>query len=40
MADTKPKEQVSYESEKKRNLPARFSVKFDMLPARLVALAN
>ena len=39
MADTKIKGQVSFESsEKKKLLPARFSVKFVMLPAQSIAL--
>ena len=41
MKDTKIKGQVSFESsEKKKLLPVRFSVKFVMLPAQSIALAN
>ena len=41
MTNTKIKEQVSFESwEKIKLLPAQFLVKFVMLPARLIALAN
>ena len=41
MADTKIKGQVSFESsEKKKLLPAGFSVKFVMLPTQSIALAN
>ena len=41
MIDTKIKGQVSSESpEKKKLLPERFSVKFVMLPAQSIALAN
>ena len=41
MTDTKIKGQVSSESpEKKKLLPARFSVKFIMFPAQSIALAN
>ena len=39
--DTKIKGQVSFElSEKKKLLPAPFSVKFAMLPAQSIAPAN
>ena len=41
MTDTKIKGHISFESsEKKKFLPARFSVKFVMLPAQSFALAN
>ena len=41
VTDTKIKEQVSFKSwEKKKLLSARFSVKFLMLPARSIELAN
>ena len=41
MIDTEIKEHVSFESlEKKQLLLAQFSVKFFMLPARSMALAN
>ena len=41
MIDTEIKEHVSFESlEKKQLLLAQFSVKFVMLPARSMALAN
>ena len=39
--DTKVKGQVSFElSEKKKLLPAPFSIKFTMLPAQSIAPAN
>ena len=41
MIDTKTKGQVSFESsEKKKLLPAQFSVKFVILPAQSTVLAN
>ena len=41
MTDAKIKEQVSFESsEKKKFLPSQFSVKFVMLPAQSITLAN
>ena len=41
MTDTKIKGQVSFEfSEKKKLLPAQFSVKFIILPAQSIVLAN
>ena len=41
MTDTKIKGQVSFESsEKKELLPMQFSVKFVMLPAQSIVLAN
>ena len=41
MTDTKIKGQVSFESsEKKELLPMQFSVKFVMLPAQSIMLAN
>ena len=41
MTDTKIKGQVSFESsEKKERLPMQFSVKFVMLPAQSIMLAN
>ena len=41
MTDTKIKGQISFEfSERKKLLPARFSVKFVILPAQSMALAN
>ena len=41
MTDIKIKGQISFEfSERKKLLPARFSVKFVILPAQSMALAN